>query len=62
MDLIGVHGHRKKIIYRYQSYIVISVKVFDIIIHYLKSLINTNMWLDDSVKLIVYFQKIIDYI
>ena len=53
MNLILVHYQCKKILHRYpiQSCIAISVKVFDSIIHYLKSFTKKNMWLDDSVKL-----------
>ena len=34
-----------------QSYISISIKVYDSITYYFKSLIIKSMWLDDSVKL-----------
>ena len=41
----------KEILYKYLIMFASSAKMFYPTIHNLKNLINTNIWLDDSVKL-----------
>ena len=44
----------KNIYTNIHSYIVTSIKVFDLITYYLKSLINKNILLNDSIKFFYY--------
>ena len=48
MNLIYIYYQCKKFHTDIQLYITISIKVFDSVIHYLKNITNSSIWLDSS--------------